>query len=375
MSPDTLSGWTLAIGILSIPALIAVNAFFVAAEFAIVTIRKTRIRELIQKGKTTAAAVQKNVDTINLTLAAAQLGITLASIALGWIGEPALAALLARWLRWMGFPWPHMGSHTIAFATALLLISFLHVILGEQVPKMLALQRSEPIALWVAVPILLFEKIFHPFILFLNWTGMEVIKTFKLRPIPASAHSTEELKMLVAETHQAGILGKRETDLLKRVFELPNKKVRDVMVPKEQIAALELKTPSEQILDRIINETYTRLPVYDGSLDKIVGIVHSKDLLHLYFQKGLVILYDLMREPFFVSPELHISDLLGEFQRKRLHIAIVQSPANSCGTRCRASSPIGGPARKTLGLVTLEDILEEITGEIRDEHGFLNSSK
>ncbi|MBI4055599.1 MAG: HlyC/CorC family transporter [Elusimicrobia bacterium] len=345
------SFWSYGLGIFSIPILIAANAFFVATEFALVTVRRTRIQELTRGGKKSAAIVQKHLENLNMVIAGTQFGITLSSIALGWLGEPALAAFIASGLHWLPQDWTLITSHSIAAAIALLCITLLHVVVGELAPKTWALQRPERVSLWVAFPMYLFQTLFRPFIYFLNQTGNRVARLAGLSPNPhASVHSAEELKMLLAESHRAGVIGEQESELLRNVFELPKKRVADIMIPPERIRGLEINLSSEEILDLIQEEGYTRFPVYENSLDEILGIIHTKDLFYLYQQTGLVILHDLLRQPLWVDPEAPIGSLLRHFQRNRLHIALVRKDA------------------RTLGLVTLEDILEEITGEIQDEH-------
>ncbi len=339
--------------LLSIPFFVLLNGFFVAAEFSLVTVRHTRIEELIRQGKSSANTVKTATKHLDTVIAATQLGITISSIALGWLGEPTLAKII---LAALGFLPEHLAStfaHSVAIVCAFAFITFAHVVLGELAPKSLALQHPEQTSLSVARPLLLFERVFHPVIWLMNEAGRLALRGLRLKP-PApyqSVHSAEELKMLVSESYGAGRLGEQQTTMLSRVFELPQKTVHDIMIPRERIVALELNMPAEQILQAVEREGYTRYPVYHKELDNIIGIIHAKDIYHITSAHGIVILYDLLRDPYIVLPTLTIGGVLREFQRRQLHMAIVCDKGE-----------------KVVGIVTLEDILEEIVGEIADEY-------
>jgi CBS domain containing-hemolysin-like protein len=236
---------------------------------------------------------------------------------------------------------------------AFLLITCLHVILGELAPKAVALQRPDMVALWVARPLLWFTRIVRPFTYLMNGAGNGVVRLLGFEPISGHemAHSMEEVAMIVEESRQAGVLPRDQAEFLHNVFRLPAKRVRDCLVPIEKMAALELHMPEKEIMQQVRDGAHTRMPVYDRDTDNIVGIVNTKDLFHLFSLRGMVVLDDAMYPPVFVDPERPISEVLRQFRRQRRPMAVVR-----------------GADGKTLGLITLEDIVEEIVGEIEDEH-------
>jgi magnesium and cobalt exporter, CNNM family len=333
--------------------LVAMNGYFVAAEFALVTVRWTRVEELVQRGRFGAKAVNEALERLNDAIAACQLGITFASLALGWIGEPALAHLLEPVFSAVPTPWGTALSHALAVGVAYLLLTYLHVVLGEQAPKALALQRSEDVALLVAVPLLAFGRLFRPFIRFIGGSSNFAVRLLRLPPQPTEqlVHSVGELQQLVQETQEAGIIPEDQARYVRNVFRLSDKKVRDVMVPREKVVALPLSASEDEVLETSRESAHTRMPVWEGDPNHIVGIVNTKDLFHLFSLKGLVILMDAMYPPLFVSPDLEVARLLRIFRRERRPMAVVRDAAGTF-----------------LGIVTLEDILEEIVGEIEDEH-------
>jgi CBS domain containing-hemolysin-like protein len=347
--------WAWAIlGLAAVPALVALNGFFVVAEFALVAVRKTRVEEMVGQGVSGAKAVQAAVAHLDHVIAATQLGITLASIALGWIGEPALAGLLQPPLDWL-LPdeWVWLASHTAAVVVAFFLITFLHVVLGELVPKTMALQAPDRSALWIARPLYIFTRLTRPVVLLMNGTGNALVRLLGFTPATAveSVHSVEELRLLVEDSSESGILSKKQAELVQKVFRLSGKRVKDCLVPRERMATLELRMPPEQVLAKVRLGAHTRMPVFDGKVDNIVGIVNTKDLFYLFSLKGVVILDDAMYPALFLSPDSDVADALELFRRSRRHMALVRENHG-----------------RILGLITMEDVLEEIVGEIEDEH-------
>ena len=342
-----------AIRLLAVPLLVGLNGFFVAAEFSLVTVRWTRVEAMVAEGKFGAVAVRSAVEHLDDAIAATQLGITFASLALGWVGEPALAHLFEPVFHAIPGPWNVAVTHGAAVATAFLLITFLHVVLGELAPKAVALQRAEDVALIVAGPVLAFGRAFRPFIKVMNGAGNWVVRLMRLPPVSERhlVHSVEELGMLVEETREAGAITPDEAGYARNVFQLSEKKVRDVMVPKEKVVTLSLAASEEEILEVARETAHTRMPVWEGHPDHIVGIVNTKDLFHLFSLKGLVILMDATYPPLFVSPDQPLARMLRIFRRERRPMAVVR-----------------GAGEAFLGVVTLEDIIEEIVGEIEDEH-------
>ena len=339
--------------LLAVPVLVALNGFFVAAEFALVTVRWTRVESLVEQGKFGSLLVKDAIEHLDDSIAATQLGITLASLSLGWVGEPALAHLIQPLFDQLPGGLSFAVTHGIAVAFAFMAITFLHVVLGELAPKAIALQRAEDVALIVSGPILLFGRIFRPFIKSMNDTGNWVVRQLRLPAISAHAlvHSAAEIDLLVEEGEEAGIIPRDEAEYVRAVFELSDKKVGDILVPRDKVMALSLIATEDEILEMARETAHTRMPVYDGELDNIVGIVNTKDLFHVFSLKGLVILMDAMYPALFVSPESAVSRLLKIFRKEKRQMAVVKAQDGTF-----------------LGIVTLEDILEEIVGEIEDEH-------
>jgi CBS domain containing-hemolysin-like protein len=342
-----------ALGILAVPLLVLMNAFFVAAEFALVAVRRTRVDEMVNKRRAGATAVKHAIDHLDDAIAATQLGITLASLALGWIGEPSVARFLEPLFGFLPSSGAWAAAHAAATIVAFTLITFLHVILGELAPKAVALQRPDAVSLWVARPLLWFSAVMRPFIAVMNAMGNGVVRFLGFKPITGTqmVHSVDELSLIIEETRRAGVLLRDQAEYVRNVFRLPAKRVSDCLVPRERMAALELHTPEDRILEKVRDGAHTRMPVYEGNLDTIVGIVNTKDLFHLFSLRGMVVLDDAMYPPIFVDPDRPISEVLRQFRRQRRPMAVVRDSQG-----------------KTLGLITLEDIVEEIVGEIEDEH-------
>ena len=342
-----------AIRIVILFGLVLLNGYFVAAEFALVTVRWTRIEELVGRGKFGARSVKEALETLDDAIAAAQLGITFASLALGWVGEPALAHMLEPLFR--GLP-PLLGfalSHIVAVILAYLLLTYLHVVLGEQAPKALAIRRAEDVALLVTGPLLTFGRAFRPFIRAIAWSSRSLLALLRL-PAPApekEVHSIQELRMLVEESEQTGLIPTDQASYVRNVFRLSDRRVRDIMVPRERVVTISLAASEAEVLETARETAHTRMPVWEDDRDNIVGIVNTKDLFHLFSLKGIVILMDAMYPALFVDPDQSLARLLTAFRRSRRQMGVVRDP----------------PGR-FLGIVTLEDILEEIVGEIEDEH-------
>ena len=346
--------WSLQVlGLLSVPALVALNGLFVAAEFALVAVRRTRVEELVQRGVKGAKAVEGAIAHLDRSIAATQLGITLASIALGWVGEPALARLLEPLFHFLPGGWRFVTTHTVATAIAFLLITFMHVVFGELIPKTLALQIPDRTALWVARPVLWFARLTRPLILLMNGTGNALLRLAGYEPAGGEGmvHSVEELALLIEDTEEAGVLDADQAEFVQNVFRLSGKRVRDCLVPRDKMAALELSTPPDKVLEVVRREAHTRMPVYEGTLDKVVGIVNTKDLFYLFSLRGVVVLEDALYPPLFLKPDESVGNALRLFRKSHRPMALVRDEEG-----------------KIHGLVTLEDVLEEIVGDIEDEH-------
>jgi CBS domain containing-hemolysin-like protein len=333
-------------------ALVCLNAFFVAAEFALVKIRASHIEVRAREGSILARLVRSIIAQLDGYLSATQLGITLASLGLGWIGEPVVARLIASVLHILGLSMPEHSIHRLSLPIAFGTITVLHIVLGELAPKSLAIQHSERVAYAVSLPMRAFYIVFKPAIWLLNGLAQGVLRLLGIRPVAeGDLHSADELRYLLEEGQRSGIIEAEQHELLENIFEFRQRQVRHVMVPRPRIVGLEISMPTEQILDIVLEEGYSRMPVYRGTLDTIIGIVYTKDLLSLLHLKNLIILEDILRPVITVSEEELLSRLLRRFQQEQVHMAIV-------------TDEFGG----TAGLVTLEDVLEEIVGEIRDEY-------
>lgn len=341
------------LGVFAVPLLVLLNAFFVAAEFALVAVRRTRVDEMVNDRKAGAVAVKHAVENLDDAIAATQLGITLASLALGWVGEPSMARVVLPLFNVLPEGESLAAAHTLATILAFAMITFLHVVLGELAPKAVALGRPDAVSLWVARPLFWFATVMRPFITVMNGVGNGVVRLLGFQPLSGHqmVHSVEELKLVIEETGRAGLLPRDQAEYMRNVFRLPAKLVCDCLVPVERMAALELHAPEQRILEEVREGAHTRMPVYDGTLDNIVGIVNTKDLFHLFSLRGMVVLDDAMYPPIFVDPDRPISEVLRQFRRQRRPMAVVRDRQG-----------------KVLGLITLEDIVEEIVGEIEDEH-------
>jgi len=348
--------------ILTVVLLVALNAFFVAAEFAIVSLRDTRIQQLIDARRTGARTVQRLQQRLDDFLPAVQFGVTLASLALGWIGEPAVAQLLLQPLA--GLPHAVVYAHTGAVVIAFVVITYLHVILGELVPKSLALQRVEQVALSVAGPMDVFITISRPLLHLMTRSANAVLKLFGSRLMrEGGMHSPEEVKLILTSSRRLGLLPPLQEEIMHRALELESMTVREILVPRQNIFSLPADMTLEDAMARVVEDQHSRIPIYDPALGKehIVGVLYSKDLsrfMHLRISararplppEVTLRVRHIMRDVLVVPETKLVIDLLAEFRQRKRHLAIVVDEYGS-----------------TVGLVTVEDALEQIVGEIEDE--------
>ena len=335
-----------------IAALVAANAYFVATEFSLVAVRRSQVRLWQKEGRRGAAATARALGRLDDSIAATQLGITLASIGLGFLGEPVLAGLLETALAALGAE-SSAAAHGAAIVVSFALVTFVHVVAGELAPKAVALDRPGPTALWCAEPLLWFSRLTRPALWLMNGCGNALVRALGVRPAGEAGrvHSAEELSLLVSEASESGELRPDTGRLLGNVFALSRRRVVDVMVPRLRVFAVPREVPRDELLDRLCEEGFTRLPVYDSKLDEVIGILHAKDVFHLVARTRAVVLEDALRPVFELPPDLPVLAALARFRRARQHLAVVRA--------------VDGPL---LGVVTLEDVLEEIVGEIEDEH-------
>jgi CBS domain containing-hemolysin-like protein len=339
--------------ILAIPLLVLGNAFFVAAEFSLVTVRRTRLEEMAAKKTPGVGFAEEATRRIDDTIAATQLGITMTSLALGWVGEPGLARAIEPLFRFIPEAWAPFAAHGVATAVAFLGITFLHVVVGELAPKTIALRIPDVVALQVAAPLLAFERVFRPFIALMNASGNRLVRLMGFKPASHAAHlhSVQELQLLVEDVSEAGRMSADQAEILKNAFRLPEKKVRHSMVPLKDAVMLEYRMKPEEILNALQDSVHTRFPVYDGEQTRVVGVVNAKDLFAIYATSGLINLEDAMYPVTWAAAERSIADQLKEFRRVRRQMAIVVDEAGVA-----------------VGIITLEDIVEELVGDIEDEH-------
>jgi len=334
--------------------LVLANGFFVASEFALVTVRRSRMAALVADGNRAARTVMRIIENLTAYISAFQLGITLASLALGWIGEDTLAHVLQPLLeRTLPGASSTVAAHTIAIIIAFAAITYLHIVVGELVPKTLALERAERLALAVALPIHIFYRVFKAPIMLLDRSGSMVVRWLGLHSTAqhTAAYTEDELRHLVGLSHKSGHLIEDERQLIYNVFDFTEATVESVMVPRTEIEALDAELSPAEMLDVFEQTRYSRMPIYRDSLDNIIGIVLQKDLSRVVRRGSAVGLEEFVRSPVFIPTNVKLNDALRMLRRSSEHMALVVDEH-------------GGIE----GLVTLEDLLEEIVGDIRDEH-------
>lgn len=344
------AGWTMtALKLLVVLVLVAINGFFVAAEFALVGVRRSRIETLASSGNRAAKRLIPLLNNLNAYLSASQLGITLASLALGWVGEPTVASLLETPFAGMSDAW----RHGLAFVIAFSIITSLHIVLGEQAPKLLGLELAEKIALAVALPMKAFYWVFHWPIRALDWASVSIVKLFGLKASleHASSYTEAEIRQLIDTSRESGHLRAEERRLIHRVFEFSDTLVREAMVPRTEMAAIPGNSTLAQITKAFEKHRYSRLPVYRESLDDVIGFIHSKDVMPYLLRPDRFRLEDVLQPPLYVVDTARLEDVLRQMQKAKAHFGFVVDEH-------------GGLE----GVITLEDLLEEIVGDISDEH-------
>jgi CBS domain containing-hemolysin-like protein len=342
-----------AAGLLTVAVLVLANGFFVATEFAVVAVRRSRLEQLAREGHPTAAAAKDVVTHLDAYIAACQLGITMASLALGWLGEPALAHLLEPPLeRLVGYYAP-AAAHTVAIGAAFAVITALHIVIGELAPKGLALQRTEAVTLWVARPMQFFYLVFRWPITALNAVGNGVLRLFGLQPATGHemVHSVEELRLLVTSSQEAGVVEESEARIASRAFHFADLTAGDLMTPRTEVEAVPVTAALDTVLAQAVASTHSRLPVYEGTLDNIVGVLNVHDLLAVVRQPPSEFSLLSMLRPVLLTPDSKpADDLLEELRAARRQLAVVLDE-------------YGG----TAGIVTIEDLIEALVGDIAQD--------
>jgi CBS domain containing-hemolysin-like protein len=332
--------------------LICINGFFVAAEFALVKVRASQLDIKAQKGSSRAKLAKSLLEKLDSYLSATQLGITLASLALGAIGEKTISSMLEVFFMKIGHPLSEISKHSISLPIALTFLTFFHVTLGEQIPKMIGIKYSMQTALIISWPLRIFYFICSPFIWFLNKTSNVVLRVIGVKAVGDEYfHSEEELRLILTESEEGGAIKPSENELIQNVFDFDDRIVKQVMVPQNRVIAIDVELGRNEVTKRVIEEGFSRLPIYLGDIDNIIGIVHSKDLLKAIIDNKFRTLKEIMRPVHFIPESMKINELLRDFQKHHYQMAIVTNEFGS-----------------TAGLVTMEDIIEELVGEIQDEH-------
>jgi len=331
--------------------LVFLNGFFVAAEFAIVKVRESQLEVEAQAGNLAAILAKKIVGNIDGYLAATQLGITLASLGLGWVGEPVVSRMILNVVASMGITIdPHL-AHDLALPVAFAIITILHIVFGELAPKSIAIQRSERTTLFVAYPLQFFYILCRPFIWILNGIANFVLKILGIKPIHGSeVHSSDELRYLVKQGKDSGTIEEENYQIIRNAFDFSERSAKQIMVPRSQVLAIDVEDFTEEVLEMVLDGGYSRIPCYQETLDKVIGVVYLKDILMKVRKKETIVISEIMRPIMAIPESKPIGRLLKEFQIKHQQIAVV---VNEYGS--------------TKGIITMEDILEELVGEIQDE--------
>jgi CBS domain containing-hemolysin-like protein len=332
--------------------LVLLNGFFVAAEFAIVKVRASQIDIRAKEGHPMASLSRHIIANLDAYLSATQLGITIASLGLGWIGEDVVADLIIQLFVVMGFDLDPETAHNIALPAAFSLITILHIVFGELAPKSYAIQRPESTTLWLAGPLNVFFWIFKPFIWLLNGLSNRILRLIGITPLKeAEVHSPEELRLMVEQGKKSGMLEQRKYEIIRNAFDFAERTARQAMVPRTHVFAISKALPVEKAVEKILENGYSRVPVYDGTIDHIVGIIFTKDLLIKLNSGKPFTIESILRSAHYIASNKKLIDIMRDFQKQHVQFAIVVDE-------------FGG----TEGVITMEDILEELVGEIQDEY-------
>ncbi|HEX8247202.1 MAG TPA: hemolysin family protein [Pyrinomonadaceae bacterium] len=351
VAPEQASSWlSIILKVAAVLILVAINGFFVAAEFAYVGVRRSRIETLAAEGNKSAQRLLNLLNNLNAYLSASQLGITLASLGLGALGEPVVEAMLGGVL---SAYLPESARHFVSYFIAFLVVTCLHIVLGEQAPKLFGLQLAEKVAMGTALPMLIFYKTFKPLIHALDWASAKTVNLFGLHASSehASIYTEDEIRQLVKISEESGHLNREERKLINRVFEFSETTVREAMIPRTEIAAIPAASGIEEIARSFRQYGYSRLPVYRESLDDIAGVIHSKDVMPFLLRPKVFRLEKVLQKPVYVVDTARLEDVLRQMQKEKFHFGFVVDEH-------------GGVE----GIITLEDLLEEIVGDISDEH-------
>ncbi|WP_455550482.1 hemolysin family protein [Aliarcobacter skirrowii] len=347
MDPDIQSYIMLIVALI----LVLLNGFFVLSEFAIVKVRRTKLEEFVKQGKRSASLALKMSNSLDTYLSATQLGITFSSLALGWIGEPALARLIESNVTFLANN--PVLLHTISFIIAFSIVTFLHVVFGEIVPKSIAIAKAEVMVLYIARPLYIFWLVFYPLIRFFDIVAASILRALNVKPATEHelAHSEEELRIIVNESFKGGHIDSVESEIIKNAVDFSETVAKEIMTPRKDMICLNSEKSLEENIKRVISTKHTRYPYCNGGKDNIVGMIHSRDILNDVLESKKLDISKLVRPIIMVPENTSISSILTRMNKSRIHLALVVDE-------------YGG----TSGLITMDDILEEIIGETTDEH-------
>ncbi len=327
------------------------NGFFVAAEFAIVKVRYSQIHLKAEQGNQIAKRAEHIINHLDSYLSATQLGITLASLALGWLGEPVVAKLIKSFVHYWGLEISEANLHTVSIVVGFTFITTLHIVLGELAPKSIAIRKAEATTLAVSYPLHLFFVILRPFIWLMNMLSNLILKLIGIKPIGEhETHSVDELRLLVDQSKEGGVIQAENYEIIKNAFDFTDHSAKQIMVPRHEIFALEISMPNKEFVESVLDNGYSRIPIYEDSMDNLIGVAYAKDVFKEYFKKPTFKLKNILDPIYYVYENKLISEILTDFQKQHIHMAVVM---DEFGT--------------TQGIITLEDILEELVGEIQDE--------
>jgi len=331
--------------------LVLLNAFFVAAEFSIVKVRYSQIHIRAEKGSKTAKKSKKIIQHLDTYLSATQLGITLASLGLGWIGEPVVAKIISKTLDAFNVEISEELLHSISLPVGFLVITVLHIVFGELAPKSIAIRKAESTTLAISYPLTWFFIIFRPFIWLMNALSNSFLNLIGIKPVGEhEIHSMEELRLLVKQSKDGGKIENENYEIIKNAFDFTDHNAKQIMIPRQQVFSIDVELPVEEVMKQILDNGFSRVPIFQNSMDTIVGIAYVKDIYKEFFNNPNFKLTDHLQSVYYVFENKLISEIMTEFQKKHIHLAVV-------------IDEFGG----TQGIITMEDILEELVGEIQDE--------
>ncbi|MCC7521443.1 MAG: HlyC/CorC family transporter [Flavobacteriaceae bacterium] len=330
---------------------VLLNGFFVASEFAIVKVRYSQIHLKAEQGNKIAKRAEHIINHLDTYLSATQLGITLASLALGWLGEPVVAEMIKSFIDYWRIQISEKSLHTLSVVIGFTLITTLHIVFGELAPKSIAIRKAEATTLAISYPLHVFFVVLKPFIWLMNHFSNFILNIIGIKPVGEhETHSVDELRLLVDQSKEGGIIQAENYEIIKNAFDFTDHSARQIMVPRHEIFALDIDLPTKDLVEKVLENGYSRIPIYEDSMDNLIGIAYAKDIFKEYFKKPNFKIKNILDPVYYVYENKLISEILTDFQKQHIHMAVVMDEFGSAQ-----------------GIITLEDILEELVGEIQDE--------